>query len=34
VPHALTNDQKHERVQYAKDIVKTAGRNKNFLNSI
>ena len=33
VPHALS-DQKHERVQYAKDIIKTARRNKNFLNSI
>ena len=34
VPHALSDDQRHERVQYAKDIVKTARRNKNFLNSI
>ena len=34
VPHALSDDQKHESVQYAKDISKTAGRNKNFLNSI
>ena len=30
VPH----DQRHQRVQYAKDIIKTARRNKNFLNSI
>jgi hypothetical protein len=34
VPHALSDDQRHERVQYAKDIIKTARRNKNFLNSI
>ena len=34
VPHSLSNDQRHERVQYAKDIIKTARRNKNFLNSI
>ena len=34
VPHVLSNDQRHERVQYAKDIIKTARRNKNFLNSI
>ena len=34
VPHALSNDQRHERVQYAKDIIKTARRNKNFLDSI
>ena len=33
VPHAFSDDQRHERVQYAKDI-KTARRNKNFLNSI
>ena len=26
--------KRHERVQYAKDLVKTARRNKNFLNSI
>ena len=31
--HALADDQRHERVQYAKDIIKTARRNKNFLNS-
>ena len=30
VPHAFSDDQRHERVQYAKDIIKT----KNFLNSI
>ena len=34
VPHALSDDQRHERVQYAKDIIKTARRNKNFLNLI
>ena len=28
VPHALSDDQRHERVQYAKDIIKTA-RKKN-----
>ena len=33
VPHALSDDQRYERVQYAKDI-KSARRNKNFLNSI
>ena len=30
VPHALSDDQR----QYAKDIIKTAHRNKNILNSI
>ena len=30
VPHALSDDQRHENVQYAKDIIKTAHRNKNF----
>jgi len=34
VPHALSDDQRHERVQYAKDIIRTARRNKHFLNSI
>jgi len=34
VPHALSDYQRHERVQYAKDIIKTAHRNKTFLNSI
>ena len=34
MPHAFSDDQRHERVQYAKDIIKTACRNKNFLNSI
>jgi len=34
VPHALSDDQRHERVQYAKGVIKTARRNKNFLNSI
>ena len=34
VQHSLSDDQRHERVQYAKDIIKTARRNKNFLNSI
>jgi len=34
VPHALSDDQRHESVQYANDIIKTARRNKNFLNSI
>ena len=34
VPHALSDDQRHEHVQYAKDIIKIACRNKKFLNSI
>jgi hypothetical protein len=34
VPHALSYDQRHERVQYEKDTIKTARSNKNFLNSI
>ena len=34
MPHALSHDQRHERVQYAKDITKTAHKNKNFLNLI
>ena len=34
VLHALSDDQRHERVQYAKDIIKTARRHKHFLNSI
>ena len=34
VPHSLSDDQRHERVQYTKDIIKTARRNRNFLNSI
>ena len=34
MPHALSDDQRHEHVQYAKDIIKTTRRNKNFLNSI
>ena len=34
VPCALSDDQRHKRVQYAKDIIKTARRNTNFLNSI
>jgi len=34
VPHSLSDDQRHERVQYIKDIIKTARINKNFLNSI
>ena len=34
VPYALSDDQRHERVQYAKDIIKTARRKKNSLNSI
>jgi len=34
VPHALSDDQRHERVQYAKDIINTAHKNNNFLNSI
>ena len=33
VPHALSDDQRHERDQYAKDNIKTARRNKLFLNS-
>ena len=28
VQHSLSDDQRHERVQYAKDIIKTA-RRKN-----
>jgi len=34
VLHALSDDQRHERVQHTKDIIKTTRRNKNFLNSI
>ena len=34
VLHSLSDDQRHECVQYAKDIIKTARRNKNFLNTI
>ena len=34
VPHSLSDDQRHECVQYAKYIIKTAHRNKKFLNSI
>jgi len=34
VPHALSDNQRHKCVQYTKDIIKTARRNKNFLNSI
>ena len=34
VLHALSDDQRYERDQYPKDIIKTARRNKNFLNSI
>jgi len=34
VPYALSDDQRQERVQYAKYIIKTSRRNKNFLNSI
>jgi len=34
VPHSLSGDQRHERVRYAKDIIRTALRNKNLLNSI
>jgi len=34
VPHALSVDQRHKHVQYATDIIKTALRNKNVLNSI
>ena len=34
VPHELSDDQRHERVQYAQDIIKTARRNKHLLNSI
>jgi len=33
LPHALSYDQRQERVQYAKHIIKTTRRNKNFLNS-
>jgi len=29
VPHSQSDDQRHERVQYAKDAIKTARRNKN-----
>jgi len=28
VPHALSDEQRHKRVQYAKDIIKFARRNK------
>jgi len=34
VPHALSDDKRHECVPYAKYFIKTARRNKNFLNSI
>ena len=34
VPHAMSDDQRHERFQYVKDIIKTARRNKNFLKFI
>lgn len=34
VPHLLSDDQKHQRVEYAKDIIKTCRRNKHFLNLI
>jgi len=34
VLHSLSDDQRHDSVQYAKDIIKTACRNKNFLKSI
>ena len=34
VLQALSDDQRHERVHCAKDVSKTARRNKNFLNSI
>jgi len=34
VPHALSDDQRHKRLQYTKDITETARRNKNFLNSV
>src|SRR5215475_7733786 len=30
VPHSLSADQRHEGVQYAKDIIKTVRRNKDF----
>jgi len=30
VSHSLSADQRHEGVQYAKDIIKTAPRNKGF----
>ena len=33
MPYALSDDQRHKPVQYAKDIIITARRNKNFLNS-
>ena len=32
MPHALSDDQRHER--HAKHIIKTARRNKNYLNTI
>jgi len=34
VPHAFSDDPRHERVQYAEDIIKTARRNKKIFNSI
>jgi len=34
VPHALSDDQRHECVRYAKGVIKTALRDKNVLNSI
>ena len=34
MPHVLSDDQRHEHVQYTKEITKTARINKHFLNSI
>lgn len=34
VPHSLSEEQKQLRVEYARDIIATARRNKNFLLSI
>ena len=34
VPYSLSDDQKHARVEYAKDIIKTCHRNKKNFNSI
>ena len=34
VPHKLTKDQKANRIEHLKDIVKSARKDQNFLKSI
>ena len=34
VPHKLTEDQKVDRIEHCKDIVKSARKDRNFLKSI